>query len=488
MNNIAAGERYRMLRQVRFVNTPTLSSNTPAAATQHTGQQGLRRPAGTTASEQVDRGRLNQRQNHTQIKAQLQARTLNLLVAVVAATGFGILSPSVHASQSLPQAGLIMHLDAGLGVQTRGSKRVGYWWDQSGYGQDLRGTGSPSLLQRELNGQPVILLNNARDKLSQNRSSSLPAFDNDRTLFVLSATNNTFAHIGYGSNRCGGSFGIDQDPEGYSSLASGCTANPMYADGQSNPDQWNLHVLMIRSGVYYQFRNGELVDGRNAKLSTDAGPFEILTPELQASDRGGLKVATVLAYNWALGTHEMRDVQRYIGDRWFRNANHFKAPPNLRNLRLPQPKMHLTQIVSDNRALNLSWRVSFADECGADTGWTRSRATADNVTIENPQRGASFALSCWHDSASASATFASEIQPLRITWQAPTTQEKDTTGYRLFLGTRSKRYRTIVQVPANPTNSHTLELPPGRYFVAMSTVGRGGRESSLSDEIAITVN
>ena len=106
----------------------------------------------------------------------------------------------------------------------------------------------------------------------------------------------------------------------------------------------------------------------------------------------------------------------------------------------------------------------------------------------NPPRGATYGLNCWHQSASASASFTSETQPLRITWQVPTGQENSTTGYRLFLGTRSKRYKTIVQVPANPTNSHTLDLAPGKYYVAMSTVGRQGRESSLSGEIAITVN
>lgn len=413
-------------------------------------------------------------------------KALQPLCTFLTLLSLAVLAPLANAAPNLPQTGLIMHLEANVGVQTKG-QTVTNWWDQSGYGQSLRAAGSPKLRSNVLNGKPVIEFNAAADELRQTQVSSLPTYGNDRTLIVLSAIDNATATIGYGNNKCGGKFALQNDREGYSALANGCTNSPKYATGEVAAGQWRLNVLVVESGTFYHLRDGELVDGRSSQLRTASGPFQIATKDVKRAN-SNVQVAAVIGYNWALDARSLRNAQRYLANRWFGSSNYFPNPPKLRNLRLPEPKLMLSNSTNTNKSLKLSWRVSFADECRADTGWTRSTATSGTQLIRNPQRGAQYGLNCWHSGGSATEQFKLEAKPVRITWQIPTGQENLTTGYRLFLGTRSKRYRQIIKIPANPGNSYTLDLAQGTYFMAMSTVGRQGRESSLSGEMRVTID
>jgi len=388
-----------------------------------------------------------------------------------------------------------MHLDASVGVQASGHT-ISHWWDQSGHGQNLQATGTPTLTDAELNGLPVVELSHAADRLGQSRASSLPALDNDRTLVILSSTSKAAANLGYGGPRCGDTFGLTKDLAGYSALGTGCDNGLMFATGQTHNGEWNLHVLMVRAGTLIHLRDGELVDGRASRLQTMQGPFEIeMQPTTLATAAGGsLKIATVLAYNWSLGSQELERLQRFIGTKWFNNPNHFRVPPDIQNLQLPKPAMQLSRQTTAKEQLELTWRVSFADDCHPNTGWTQTRGTSGKVVIPNPQLGASYGLNCWSRTASANANFADASQlaaatkPVQIHWQQPQNPEGQARGYRLFVGERSQSYSKVLQIPVNPTNSHTLQLPPGQYFVAMSTIDARGMQSSLSTEIRFRVD
>lgn len=406
-----------------------------------------------------------------------------------------LLSPLVDTNAALPRAGLIMHLDASLGIESS-NKNISQWWDQSGNGQNLTATGNPRLVQHSLNGRPAVVLDSPTEQLSQTGTSSLPRFDNDRTLIVLSASDSINAALGYGRSKCGASFGLARDSEGYSALDTGCENSLMFAQGQSYEGEWNLHVLTLRAGTFTHLRDGALVDARTSRFNTLAGPFQIgMRPSSSGSASGGsLKVATVLAYNWALGAEELIAVQHYIGTRWFNNANRFRTPPNLAKIEIPQPAMQLSLNSHAGSQLELVWRASFADECRAVNGWTQASGTSGRVTIANPQPDASYALNCWNRTNGITGDFnaialvAANAQPVEIFWQAPTGQEHELTGYRLFVGEQSQNYSQVVQLPANSANSHTLQLAPGDYFLAMSTVGQRGLQSSLSREIAIRID
>jgi len=406
-----------------------------------------------------------------------------------------LISPMTQANSNLPRAGLIMHLDASVGVQTADHK-VNNWWDQSGYGQNMAAEGSPRLVYRGPNGKPAIELNHLTDKLLQPQTSNLPRLDNDRTLVILTSSSNTLAKMGYGGSNCGGAFGLIKDAGGYSALTTGCDDSKMHAQGTTYGGEWNLHVLMLRAGTFTHLRDGKLVDGRNSRFTTAQGPFEIgmLPLDSGAAPGGTFKVATVIAYNWALGTQDLEAVHRYIGHKWFNSASRFGTPPNLQQLALPKPAMQLSSRAGANQQLELTWRVSFADECRADNGWTQGGRTSGQTTISNPQLGASYGLNCWNRNASANANFADKApvatntQPVRISWQAPSEQGEKTTGYRLFVGERPRSYSKTVEVRSDDGNSHTLELPAGSYFIAMSSIGESGRESPLSSELSIRIN
>jgi len=126
-----------------------------------------------------------------------------------------LLSPLTGANAALPRAGLIMHLDASLGIESS-NKNISQWWDQSGHGQNLTATGNPRLVQHSLNGRPAVVLDSPSEQLSQAAISSLPRFDNDRTLIVLSASDGVNGALSYGRSKCGASFGLAKDSEGYS--------------------------------------------------------------------------------------------------------------------------------------------------------------------------------------------------------------------------------------------------------------------------------
>ena len=408
---------------------------------------------------------------------------------------------SVQAAPPLPQHGLVMHLESRIGVQTQGN-RVKYWWDQSGNGNDLIGVGTPVIKQSgPSNSQPAIEFNNANDGLRQRRGSGLPTHDNDRTLFVLSAPNGEGSSIGYGKRGCNGFFALEHDASGYSALSTGCKNSLMHATGAQGAGEWHLNTMVLDSGTLYHLRDGELVDGRSRRFNTGAGAFTIRLPERQAAVRAqrnnpnskahkvnnsrvALRVAAVLMYDWALSQNEIRQVQRYLGATYFKRANQFRSPPNFNRVSFPRPQMDLAQEVRANGSLELSWRVSFADECRAQGNWSNSRSTSGSKVVRSPVRGSAYGLDCWHSRASASESFNTDLRDLRLSWQLPEGAARPT-AYKVFLGTRPGNYTQAMRLPANPSNSHTLQLPPGTYYLAMSTVANQGRESGLSGELRV---
>jgi len=266
------------------------------------------------------------------------------------------------------------------------------------------------------------------------------------------------------------------------------TATQLLAQAVSTPADTLRDKLRAASGT--------LVDARSSGISTSPGAFKVnlQRPNLVNTSGSSLRVATVLAYNWALGTQDLDAMQRYIGSRWFNNANQFSAPPNVQALEFPKPAMQLSLNNVTSQQLELVWRVSFADGCGADNGWTAASGTSGRATILDPEPGANYGLNCWNQTSSATANFAANTQlsattqPVQIHWQTPPNQQNETAGYRLFVGERSASYSQVVQLPANLANSHTLHLAPGNYFVAMSTLGHNGFQSALSREIAIRID
>jgi hypothetical protein len=84
-----------------------------------------------------------------------------------------------------------------------------------------------------------------------------------------------------------------------------------------------------------------------------------------------------------------------------------------------------------------------------------------------------------------------------LAWDAPTTNADgsslnpatDLSLYKIYYGTASLTYTQIVNVtnPGTTTISQTLNLSPGTYYFAVTTVNTSGQESSYSNEVMKTI-
>jgi hypothetical protein len=86
---------------------------------------------------------------------------------------------------------------------------------------------------------------------------------------------------------------------------------------------------------------------------------------------------------------------------------------------------------------------------------------------------------------------------LTLAWNAPTTNTDgsslnpatDLSQYKIYYGTASLTYTTVVNVtnPGTTTISKTLNLSPGTYYFAVTTVDAAGHESDYSNEVTKTI-
>jgi len=86
---------------------------------------------------------------------------------------------------------------------------------------------------------------------------------------------------------------------------------------------------------------------------------------------------------------------------------------------------------------------------------------------------------------------------LTLAWDAPTTNTDgsslnpatDLSLYKIYYGTASLTYTQVVNVtnPGTTTISQNLNLSPGTYYFAVTTVNVSGQESSYSNEVMKTI-
>lgn len=93
-------------------------------------------------------------------------------------------------------------------------------------------------------------------------------------------------------------------------------------------------------------------------------------------------------------------------------------------------------------------------------------------------------------------TATSEVA-LTLAWDAPTTNTDgsslnpvtDISLYKIYYGTTSLTYTQVVNItnPGTTTISQTLNLSPGTYYFAVTTVDASGQESDYSNEVMKTI-
>jgi outer membrane biosynthesis protein TonB len=138
-------------------------------------------------------------------------------------------------------------------------------------------------------------------------------------------------------------------------------------------------------------------------------------------------------------------------------------------------------------SVTLSWTSEHADRCQASGGWSGTKALQGDQSIAINQTS-TFTLNCSGDGGSAiemlSVTAYGTVQ---LRWDPPTRNTDGTdiqglAGFNLYWGESSRSYGDNVRVPGT-AESHTIRLPLGSYYFAVTAIDLEGDESSPSNEV-----
>ena len=80
-----------------------------------------------------------------------------------------------------------------------------------------------------------------------------------------------------------------------------------------------------------------------------------------------------------------------------------------------------------------------------------------------------------------------------LNWAAPTLYENGTpfvslAGYRIFYGTAPGKYTKLVEIAPGTTSHNILSLPATTHYFSISAYNHEGVESTLSNEVAVSLN
>ena len=80
-----------------------------------------------------------------------------------------------------------------------------------------------------------------------------------------------------------------------------------------------------------------------------------------------------------------------------------------------------------------------------------------------------------------------------LNWAAPTQYENgspfvDLAGYRIFYGSAPGKYTKLVEIAPGTTSHNILSLPATTHYFSISAYNHEGVESTLSNEVAISLN
>ena len=80
-----------------------------------------------------------------------------------------------------------------------------------------------------------------------------------------------------------------------------------------------------------------------------------------------------------------------------------------------------------------------------------------------------------------------------LNWAAPTQYENGSpfvnlAGYRIFYGTAPGKYTKLVEIAPGTTSHNILSLPATSHYFSISAYNHEGVESTLSNEVAISLN
>jgi len=117
-----------------------------------------------------------------------------------------------------------------------------------------------------------------------------------------------------------------------------------------------------------------------------------------------------------------------------------------------------------------------------------------SATVGPISQQTTYTLTCKNSSYSTVAMVGVSVyDSVTLNWKPPTTRIDGTlltnpTGYRIHIGTDSREYTRRIRVWDPAVSTRSIQLPPGSYFIAMTTLDQDGVESRYSNEVIRKVN
>ena len=218
---------------------------------------------------------------------------------------------------ALPQAGVVLHLEAGSGVTTNSDGIVTIWNDQSASGNDLTGSGDPRLISGELNGHDVIRFDGAGDKLERVMNlNDLPGGNADRSVFMVAKYNSAgYGGFAYGDDQFNETFGLITDPLGKLAIQGWGKGNDHLTQSAGTGQGWISQAAVLKSGTLSHFKNGAVIDVANHQFATDLQQL-VLGAEIDSAPYVDMDVAEVIVYDRALSESERNEVQDFLAQKY----------------------------------------------------------------------------------------------------------------------------------------------------------------------------
>jgi len=194
------------------------------------------------------------------------------------------------------------------------------WVDQSGAGNDLSGSGDPTLLSGALNGHAVIDFDGAGDKLERvGGLSGLPAGNADRTVYlVANYRGGGYGGLAWGDQQVNQTFGPIVAPNGHLMVQGWGVTNDFDSGDAGTGQGWLVQSVVHEAGQMSHYLDGNVIDTRVHTYNTALTRL-VLGAEIDSSPFIDMQVAAVLVYDRALSSSEQQQVQQYLQSKYFGN-------------------------------------------------------------------------------------------------------------------------------------------------------------------------
>lgn len=227
----------------------------------------------------------------------------------------------VGSCQSIPQNGLVLHLDAGRGVILNGGSVV-EWEDQSSALHSLQAQGAPFLQTAALNGRNIVRFDGIDDALFATNGVALPGSNSNRTVIMLARYNQAVSGGGwvgmtYGAAKSNEAFGLALSGGGNLGVTGWGSANDILTNpATSGLGSWKIHAAVLASGQLRQYVDGVAVGVAPHAFATNPQSIRI-GERLDGLKNQKMDVAEILVYGRVLSAAELDQVTEYLIAKYF---------------------------------------------------------------------------------------------------------------------------------------------------------------------------